>query len=122
MHAERVVRAGEYDAAHLVAPGTFVDLVQPDQVVLDDFWQRPFDARARKVNEHVHAAQEPIDNGRITKVAVHDVFAFVQGLERGPAARRAQIDAALLQFDTKNPAHVAARAGERHFGHRIHPL
>src|SRR5205814_9530221 len=50
------------------------------------------------------------------------VLALVQRHQRIPAACRAKIDTALLELGTKNPAHVAAGAGERNLGHRSHPL
>jgi hypothetical protein len=74
------------------------------------------------VNEDVDISQQLVDNGRIAQVAVHDVFAGVQRFEWRSAARRAQIDAALLQFNAQNASHIAAGAGERNLGHRSHPL
>jgi len=49
-----MVRAGKYDAFHTVSPRTLVDLVQPNQIVLDDFGQWPLDACARHVDQNVN--------------------------------------------------------------------
>jgi hypothetical protein len=117
-----VVRTGEDDAPDLVAARALVHLVQADEIVFDDLRKGSLDARARKMDQHIDAAQQLIDYGRIAQIAVHDIFARVQWLEWRPAPRRAKVHAALLQLDTKNPAHVAACTGERHFGHFGHPL
>jgi hypothetical protein len=84
--------------------------------------QRPLDTGSRQVNQHVDAVEQAIDDGRIAQIAVHDVLTLVQRHQRSPAPRRAQVDAALLEFGAKNPAHVAAGARERNLGHRGHPL
>src|SRR3984893_15391400 len=51
MHAEGVVRAGEDDTPNLVATSALVHLVEADEIVLDDFRQRPLDTRSRQVNQ-----------------------------------------------------------------------
>src|SRR5947208_15718055 len=44
MHAEGMIRTRENDALDALAAGPFVNLVQADQVVFDEFQQGPLDA------------------------------------------------------------------------------
>src|SRR5580658_3986752 len=78
VQADCVVRAGEHDAAHPVAPRTLVDLMQPDEVVFDDLRQRALDAGAGEVDQHVDAGEQAIDIRGIAQIAVAEVLAGMQ--------------------------------------------
>jgi hypothetical protein len=103
--------AGEDHPPHFVVTVTLVDLVEPDEIVLDDFRQRPLDTRSRQVNQHVDAVEQAIDDRGVAQIAVHDVLALVQRHQRVPAPCRAQVDTALLELGAEYSAHVARSSG-----------
>lgn len=71
-----VIGTGKDNTPHTVAPRPFIDLMQGDQIVLDDFRQGPFDARSCHVHQNIDAAEQPVDHGRVSQIAVHHVLAI----------------------------------------------
>ena len=92
VHAECVIRACEHDALHAVTTRAFVQLVQPAQIVFDDFGQRALDARSGEMDADVDTFEDAIHDGRVTQIAKADVFAFDQRCQRLRAAGRAKVD------------------------------
>ena len=111
MHADGVVGTGEQDALHAMPPGALIDFVQRTQIILDDLGQRTLDAGAGQVDQHIDALEQPVHHRRVAQVAVADILALDQRLQRLGAAGRPQIDAALEQFRPQHAPDIAPGSG-----------
>ena len=84
--------------------------------------QRPLDAGPGHVDQHVHAREQPVDHRRVPQVAVHQVLARPQRLQRPAPARRAQVDPALEQGGPQHLADVPAGPRECDLRHAAAPV
>src|SRR6201996_2262626 len=73
------------------------------------------------MDQHVDAIEQLVDDRGIAQVAVHDVFAGDERLERFRTGGRAQIDAALEQCLAQDAAQLAGGATQCNFLHVVCP-
>ncbi|MNV88624.1 hypothetical protein D3C71_1828430 [compost metagenome] len=117
MHAEGMVGAGKHHAPHAVAARALVHRMQRDQVVVDDLLQRPLDAGAGHVDQHLHAMQQRIDHRRVAQIAMRQILGGVQRHGRGQPHGRAQIDAMPGQLAAQYAADMPAGPTQCYLGH-----
>ena len=119
VHAGGVVGAGEDDAPDPMPPCALIDGVQADEVVLDHLRQRPFDAGACQVDQDIDAGEQAVHVRRVAQVAMGEVLAGTERLQRLGPACGAEVEAASEQGRAQEPAELAPGAGQgdlRHAG------
>jgi hypothetical protein len=119
IHADRVIRAREYDALHAVPARALVDLDQPAQVVFDDLGQRALHAGSGEMDQHVHAFEQAIDDSRIAQVAMHHVLAFDERRQGLRSRCRTQRRAARDHGGTDDRAQLTAGATQGNLLHKV---
>lgn len=117
MHADGVIGAGEDDAPDPVPPRALINGVKADEVVFDHLRQRPFDAGARHVDQDIDAGEQAVHVRRVAQVAMGEVLAGTERLQRLGPARGAQIDAPFEQGRAQETSQLATGTGQRGLGH-----
>src|SRR5205823_5549791 len=99
----------ENDAAHAMAARALVNRVQTDQIILDDFGERPLDAGAGHVDQNLNSFEETVHDSRVSQIAVTDILLRIDGRKRPAAACRAKLNPTCEQGGTQHLPHISAR-------------